>query len=172
MYSAWSEKFVASAARRCSPVPLCDALDCVHLHNEGLHCGLLSRRGPVVLPTLLGVSILSSGSDLKIFVTFTRYFSSRVVMNFSLVIVTCFAMSFALRSDATARLVLDVSLLHCTRVAIPTILNFADWSFCWMRNSVFSFLFAAAQSFCSVRPLQSAFSFSLRCTVILLHAAV
>ena len=51
-------------------------------------------------------------------------------------------MSFALRSPATARLILDASLLHCTRVAINTIFKFADQSFCWMRNSVFSFLFA------------------------------
>ena len=43
----WSERFVASADRRCSPTPLCDTLSCVHLHNEGLHRGLLSRRGPV-----------------------------------------------------------------------------------------------------------------------------
>ena len=92
---------------------------------------------------------LSSGFDLKIFVTFTRYFPSRVLMTFSLslVIVTCFAMSFALRSGAIARLILDASLLHCTRVAIPTILNFADQLFCWMRTSVFSFLFCCFQFF-------------------------
>ena len=46
-------------------------------------------------------------------------------MTFFLVIVTCFAVSFTLRSDATERLILDASLLHCTLVAIPTILNFA-----------------------------------------------
>ena len=34
-----------------------------------------------------------------------------------LFIVTCFAMSFALRSDATARLILDASVLHCTRAS-------------------------------------------------------
>ena len=43
------------ATRRCSPLPLCGVLDCVHLHNEGLHRGLLSLRGPLFLPTLLGV---------------------------------------------------------------------------------------------------------------------
>ena len=73
-------------------------------------------------------------------------------MTFSLVlvIVTCFAMSFALRSDAIARLVLDACLLHCTRVAIPTLVNCADQSFCWMRDLVFSLLFACcrARSFC------------------------
>ena len=47
----------------------------------------------------------------------------------SLVVVTCFAMSFALRSAAIARLILDASLLHCTRAAVPTLLNFADQSF-------------------------------------------
>ena len=64
----WSERFVASAARRRSPMPLCDVQDCVHLHNEGLHRGLLSLRGPVVLPTPQGghrssLLFLSSGSD-------------------------------------------------------------------------------------------------------------
>ena len=47
--------------------------------------------------------------------------------------------SFALRADATARLILDASPLHCTRAAVPTLLNCADQSLCWMRNSVFSF---------------------------------
>ena len=42
----------------------------------------------------------------------------------SLVIVTCFAMS-----DAIARLIIDAPLLHCTRAAVPTLLNFADQSF-------------------------------------------
>ena len=42
----------------------------------------------------------------------------------SLVIVTCFAMPFALRSAAIARLILDASLLHCTRER-PTLLNYA-----------------------------------------------
>ena len=76
-------------------------------------------------------------------------------MTFSLflVIVTCFALSFALRSAAIARLILDASLLHCTRER-PTLLNFADQSFCWMRNSVLSFLFCL-----------------LPCTVFLLNAA-
>ena len=41
-------------------MPLCDALDCVHLHDEGLHRGLLSLRVPLILPKLLGVSILVS----------------------------------------------------------------------------------------------------------------
>ena len=44
----WSASVVASAARRYSPMPLCHALDCVHLHNEGLHRGLLSLRGQLV----------------------------------------------------------------------------------------------------------------------------
>ena len=72
-------------------MPLCDALDSVHLHNEGFHRGLLSRRGFLVRPTLLGVSILVSLSvvwlQLKIFVYLvivTRYFPSRVLMTFSL----------------------------------------------------------------------------------------
>ena len=69
-------------------MPLRDALDCVHLHNENLHRGLLSLRGLLVRPTLLGVSILVSLSVfwlwLKNFVTFTRYVSSRVLMTSSL----------------------------------------------------------------------------------------
>ena len=48
-------------------LPLCDALSCVHLHNEGFRRGLLSRRGPLVLPTPQGghrssLLFLSSGS--------------------------------------------------------------------------------------------------------------
>ena len=50
-----SARVVASAARRYSPMPLCDALDCVHHHNEGIHRGLLSLRGLLVRPTLLRV---------------------------------------------------------------------------------------------------------------------
>ena len=46
---------------RCGPsvvsnitsTPLCDSLGCVHPHNEGLHSGLLSRRGPSVRPAPL-----------------------------------------------------------------------------------------------------------------------
>ena len=114
-------------------MPLCDALDCVPLHNEGFHGGLLSLRRLLVRPTLLGISILVSLSVVWLcasLVTVTRYFSSRVLMTFSLslVIVTCFAMSFALRSAAIARLILDASLLHCTR-ELPTLLNFAVQSF-------------------------------------------
>ena len=62
-------------------------------------------------------------------------FSSRLLAltENSLVIVTCFAMSFALWSASVARLILDASVLHCTRAAIPTLLNFASSSFCWMR---------------------------------------
>ena len=42
----------------------------------------------------------------------------------SLVNIICFAVSFALRSAAIARLVFDASLLHCTPER-PTLLNFA-----------------------------------------------
>ena len=56
----WSERFSVPAARRCSPVPLCGTLSCVRLHNEGFHRGLLSGRGLLIRPTLLGVSILVS----------------------------------------------------------------------------------------------------------------
>ena len=119
----WSERFSVSAARRCSPIPLCDTLSCVHLHSEGVHRDLLSRRGMLVRPTLLGGLRSSCFSivwfvSLKIFVclvTVTRYFPSRVLITSSLVIVICFATSFALRSAAIARLILDASLLHCTR---------------------------------------------------------
>ena len=39
----WSEKF-----SNTTPTPLCDSLVCVHPYNEGLHRGLLPRRGPSV----------------------------------------------------------------------------------------------------------------------------
>ena len=134
-----------SVVSNTTPTPLCESVGCVHPHNE-VHRGLLSRRGPSVRSAPLACHRFSCLSRLVSFtglVIVTRYFSSRVLMTFSLflVIVTCFAMSFALWSDATARLILDASLLHCTRAAVPTLLNYADQSFCWMRNSVFSFLF-------------------------------
>ena len=51
----WSERFAAPAARRWSPLPLCDTVGCVHPRNEGFHRGLLSRRGPLGRPASLGV---------------------------------------------------------------------------------------------------------------------
>ena len=131
--------------------PHCDYLGCVHPHYEGLYRGLLPRRGLSVRLAPLACHRSSCLSRLVSFsglVIITRYFSSRVSMTFSLclVIVTCFAMSFALRADATSRLILDASLLHCTRAAVPTLLNRADQSFCWMQNSVFSFLLVAELS--------------------------
>ena len=75
----------------------------------------------------------------------TSCFPSRVLMTPSLVIVTCFAMSLTLRSAAIARLVLDASFLQCTRER-PTLFNCAVQSFCWMRNSVSSFLFACCRA--------------------------
>ena len=39
------------ATHRYSPIPLCDALGCVHLHDESFHRGLVSLRGPLVRPT-------------------------------------------------------------------------------------------------------------------------
>ena len=131
--------------------PHCDYLGYVHPHCEGLHRGLLPRRGLSVRPAPLAChrsSCLSRLVSVTGLVIVTRHFSSRVPMTFSLclVSVTCYAMSFALRADATSRLILDASLLHCTRAAVPTLLNCADQSFCWMRNSVFSFLLVAELS--------------------------
>ena len=120
-------------------------LGCVHPQYEGLHRGLLPRRGPSVRPAPLVChrsSCLSRLVSFTFLVSVIRNFSSRVLMTFSLflVIVTCFALSFARRSDATARLILDASLLHCTRAAVPTLLNCADQSFCWMRPSLLTWL--------------------------------
>ena len=70
-------------------MPLCDALDCVHLHNEGLHRGLLSRRGPFGSSDIAGcidphVSFCRLALAEKSSPTFTRYFSSRDLLTFSL----------------------------------------------------------------------------------------
>ena len=73
-----------------------------------------------------------------------------MILSLSFFIVTCFAMSFALRSAAIARLILDASLLHCTRER-PTLLNFAVPSSWWMRFPLYLLLL---------------------CTVFLLNAAV
>ena len=58
----WFERFVVPAAR-CSPILLCAALGCVHLHNESFHRGLLSRRGPLGRPAPQGVHRSSCFSD-------------------------------------------------------------------------------------------------------------
>ena len=138
-----------SVVSNTTPTPLCDSLGCVHPHNEGLHRGLLPRRDPSVRSAPLAChrsSILFLLVSFSGLVIVTHYFPLRVLMTLSLsVIVTCFAMSFTLRSAAIARLVLDASLLHCTRER-PTLLNCAVQPFCWMRNFVFSFLFCL--SFC------------------------
>ena len=72
-------------------------------------------------------------------------------MNSSLVVVTCFAISFALRSDATARLVLGASLSCIARGRQFHAFGLCEISsFCWMRILVFSFLFTCCctQSLC------------------------
>ena len=124
------------------PTPLCDSLGRVHPHDEGLYRGLLPRRGPSVRSAPLAChrsSCLSLSSDF--FVTFTRYFSSYSddFLSLFLFIVTCFAMSFALWSDAAARLIPDAALLHCTRKR-PTLLNCARSRLSAGCGSVFSFL--------------------------------
>ena len=58
-----------------------------------------------------------------------------------LVIVTSFAMSFALPSASMARLILDAPLLHCTRER-PTLLNFAFAATYRLLNEVSSLLVA------------------------------
>ena len=125
----WSERFFARAARRCSPMPLCDALDCVHLHNEGSHQGLLSLRGPLVSSDIAGRIDPRVSFCLLVLTEKLCHFHTLLLFTcyddcLSLVIVTCFAMSFALRSAAIARLTLDASLWHGTR-ELPTLLNFA-----------------------------------------------
>ena len=98
-----------SVVSNTTPTPLCDSLGCVHTHYEGLHRGLLPRRGPSVRPAPLACHRSSSLSRLVSFtglVIVTRYFSSRVLMTFSLFLVVV-TMSFALRSDAIARLIID-----------------------------------------------------------------
>ena len=62
-------------------------------------------------------------------------------------------MLFALRSAAIASLILDASLLHCTRER-PTLLNFAVPSFCWMRFPLYLLL-------CTVHLLNAAVFFNL-----------
>ena len=86
----------------------------------------------------------------KLSATVARYCSSRVLMTFSLFlfILTCFAVSFALRSDATARLILDASVLQCTRASPRSSLLVAELNLSAGCGSVFSFLFAC----CRARP--------------------
>ena len=129
--TVWFSGLCPPSQRRLTPRPLATAWSVGSFGTAG---------GSSILVFLYR---LVSFSDLVIV---TRYFPSRVLMTLSLVIVTCFAVSFTLRSAAFARLVLDASLLHCTRAARPTFLYFAVQSFCWMRNSVFSFLFACCRA--------------------------
>ena len=78
--------------------------------------------------------------SLKIGFSFARYvsFTCSAEMSVSLVIVACFAVSFALRSAAIAR---DASFLHCTR-ASPRFKCCAQ-SFFRVRPSLSAFAFAA-----------------------------
>ena len=76
-----------SVVSNTTPTPLCDSLGCVHPHNEGLHRGLLSRRGPLVHPAPLTCHRFSLFFVVSLFtglVTFTRYFPSRVLLTVSL----------------------------------------------------------------------------------------
>ena len=133
---AWSERFSVPAARRCSPRPLCDSLSCVRLRNEGLYRGLLSRRGPVVLPTLLGTSILVS---LSVFLAKTENLCvschCHTLLPFTCVhdFLSVWASSHASQCPSHCgqmRLCILFIDLHCTRVAIPTLLICASSPFC------------------------------------------
>ena len=125
--------FAVPVARLRFPIPLCDTLGCVHPQHESFHRGLLSLRGPLVLLTPHAGHRSSCLSLCFMYALCYMRFSVRchtllpIMMTSSLVVVTCFAMSFALRSGATARLILDasLSLLHCTRAAVPTLSNCA-----------------------------------------------
>ena len=102
------------------------------------------------LLALLGISVLVSLSVVWLFChchtllpfTCADYF-------LSLFIVTCFAMSFALWSAAIARLILDASFLHCTR-ELPTLLNLASSSFCWMRFPLYLFVVHSLSAECGL----------------------
>ena len=182
--SFWSfGRFVSAAVRRWFPTPL--RHHCVILwagstlitkaYIAASYHGVVRRfvrhRWRVIDPRVS----LSSGFFLwschcRTLLPFTCAHDS-----FSLVIVTCFAMSFTLRSAAIARLVLDASLLHYTRASRPTLLKCAVQYFCCMRNSVFSFLLLIAElhlsAECGLLFIAPSL-FSLRCIVFLLNAAV
>ena len=119
-----------------TPTPLCASLGCVHPHNEGLHRGLLSRRGPSVRSAPLAChrsSCLSLSSDF--FVTFARYFSSHVLITSSAS--QCHSHYGQMRLRVLNP---DASHLHCTRER-PTLLNCARSRLSAGCRSVFSFLF-------------------------------
>ena len=86
-----------SVVSNTTPTPLCDSLGCVHPHNEGSHRGLATavvrRFGTAGVSSIL-VSLCRLTS-----LSLSHATLLRVLMNFSLFlfIVTCFAMSFALR---------------------------------------------------------------------------
>ena len=81
----WSGRLVLPAAvRRWSPTPLCGTLRCVHPHNESLHRGLLSLRGPLGRPTPLGNRF--SSLSLAEVVIVAHHFPSRVLTTFSLLV--------------------------------------------------------------------------------------
>ena len=129
--AVWSQKFSVPAARRCCPTPLCGNLWVVSTFITKAFIAA-SCHGVVFwffrqYWVVFDPRVSPSCGFFVHLVIFTRYFSSRVLVTFSLflVIVTCFAMSFALRSAAIARLIL---VSHCTRER-PTLLNFADQSF-------------------------------------------
>ena len=124
-----------SVVSNTTPTPLMACLGCVHPHNEGLHRGLLSRRGKSVRSAPLAChrsSCLSLSSDF--FVTFARYFSSHVLITSSAS--QCHSHCGQMRLRVLNP---DAFLSHCTRER-PTLLNCARSRLSAGCGSVFSFL--------------------------------
>ena len=115
----WSERFVAAAVRRWFPISLQHhrgSLGCVHPHNEGFHRGLLPQLGPSVRSAPLACP---RSQCLSLVWFFHCHCHCHTLLPF-----TCVP-----------------DFLSCiARGSDPRFLNCADQTFCWMRNSVFSFL--------------------------------
>ena len=140
-----------SVVSSTTPTPLCVSLGCAHSHNEGLHRGLLPRRGPSVrsAPLVCHRPIVSLSPSSDFFVTFARYFSS------------CSDDVLFLCSSSHASQCQSHSGVMRLRVKFLTLLSsIARWSDSTLLNcsrsrlsagcgSVFSFLFTCycAQSF-------------------------
>ena len=116
LHSVWSGRFVASAVRRWSPTPLCDTC-------HGVILWFFFRPTPLSGHRSSCLSLCRLTTPTEIFASCAARFARCYVS------LSCRFHTFLPCTCAD-----DSCLsLSCTRSALPTVLNFADQSFFWVR---------------------------------------